>query len=570
MGKARSFSTSDDDAVLQTQSDNENYAVAAQQNAQNLGSVHFSDNSGYGNFKQSGRDQRNASLEGALFRGNLGFNLQTAVLDVGTETLDILEDGSSNPLNVISVDKVVTISAGLTANLTTILGAQRPGQRLLLYGIQGNTITIKHTAAATPNTILTPDATDFNLSDTNVALLVYDITTAKWRVLSGGGSGGGGLTDPIILNENDLGTIGFLTQIIDWSTNNFYRAILNGYITITMDNLPVAGKWEQVILEFTQDGTGNHNVTFLDTFANGVVPLINTGANTKTTIIFYAYNDGSSVILSFDSSASFLSYPEFDHGNQGPGVLNIDWSVANFQRMVLQGGMLITHTNLPAPGKWQQVIVEYTQDGIGSHNVTYTQSFANGVVPLVNFAPTSKTSVVFYAYNTGVITLILAFETQSAGNTDFIHAIKAVNQPPPLTVTSHAEFDTILNSQGITVSTGAGQLSGIFSGFRAGRTYECECFIGMSDPAIPATLGYDWVDIAGGGLFIGNRGFVHTMDSPGTFQSIQPSAKAIFQPVADTDTLEVQFTSNSNLAGITMLGSMIGQPESYVVIKDIT
>ncbi len=459
MGKARSFSTSDDDVVLQSQSDNENYAVAAQQNAQNLGSVHFSDNSGYGNFKQSGRDQRNASLEGALFRGNLGFNLQTAILDVGTETLDILEDGSGNPLNVISVDKIVGLSAGLTGNLTTILGAQRPGQRLLLYGIQGNTITIKNTAGATPNTILTPDATDFTLTDTNVALLVYDITTTQWRVLSGGGSGGG-LTDPIILNENDLGTIGFITQTIDWSLANFHRAILNGPISISHINLPVSGKWEQLILEFTQDGTGGHVVT-------------------------------------------------------------------------------------------------------------YTQGFANGVVPLTNLTADSKTTVVFYAYNTGVSSVILAFETRSAGNTNFIHAIKAADQPPPLTVGTHAEFDTIVNNSGIVVSTGAGQLSGIFSGFRAGRTYECECFIGMRDAAIPAVLGYCWVNVATA-LFIGSRGFVGTQDNPGSFQSQQPSAKAIFTPAADTDTLVVDFTTNSNLAGISLLGSMIGQPESYVVIKDIT
>ena len=162
MGKARKFSGSDDEAVLQSQSDSENYAVGAQQNAQNLGSVHFSDNSGYGNFTQAGRDQRNAALDGALFRGNIGFNLQICKLDVGTETIDILSDGF-NPLSVVSTDKIVTLSAGVTGDLTTILGAQRPGQRLLLYGIQGNTITIKNTAAATENTILTPDGADFTL-----------------------------------------------------------------------------------------------------------------------------------------------------------------------------------------------------------------------------------------------------------------------------------------------------------------------------------------------------------------------------------------------------------------------
>lgn len=264
--------------------------------------------------------------------------------------------------------------------------------------------------------------------------------------------------DPIILNEKNLGTRGFLTQLIDWSTNNFYRVILNGNIGILMEKLPALGKWQQLIIEFTQDATGGHTVNYNDIFANGVVPLTNLLPGAKTTVVFYAYNIGTSVIL--------------------------------------------------------------------------------------------------------------AFETRSAGNTNFIHAIKAADQAAPLTVTSHAEFDTVINNSGIAVSTGAGQLSGIFSGFRAGRTYECECFIGMRD-TIAASLGYCWVDIATG-FFIGSRGFVGTLDNTGLFQSQQPSAKTIFKPTADTDTLEVQFTTNTDVTGIVMLGSLPAQPESYVVIKDIT
>ena len=59
------------------------------------------------------------------------------------------------------------------------------------------------------------------------------------------------------------------------------------------------------------------------------------------------------------------------------------------------------------------------------------------------------------------------------------------------------------------------------------------------------------------------------MDNPGLFRSSQPSAKAIFTPVANTDTVEVQFTTNTDAPGISMLGSLVGQPESYVVIKEI-
>ena len=189
MGKARTFSDAARESIYQKEFDDEVYNTAAQQNSYNLGSVHFSDQSGIANITQAGTDQRKANLKGALFTGNIGFDLQTAVLDVPTNTIDLLEDGSSNALSLVSTDRIVTLSAGTAADLVTILGSQRAGQRLTLYNILGNTITIKHTAAATDNTILTPDTNDFTFVNNMAINLVFDITTAKWRVVSGVGSG---------------------------------------------------------------------------------------------------------------------------------------------------------------------------------------------------------------------------------------------------------------------------------------------------------------------------------------------------------------------------------------------
>jgi hypothetical protein len=318
-----------------------------------------------------------------------------------------------------------------------------------------NTITIKHTASATTNTIRTPNAGDLVILGDGVVDLTFDITTAQWRVVSGGG----GTSDPIILNE-------------------------------------------------------------------------------------------------------------FNHGNQGPVALDIDWSVANFQRMILTGGVGITHINLPSTGKWEQLVLEFIQDSFGGHFVTFTQGFANGVVPLVNLAPGSRTTVVFYSYFEAV-SFILAFETRSAGNTNFIHATKAVNQVAPLTVGIHAEFDTALSNAGLVVSTGAGQLSGIFSGFRAGRIYECECFMAIQNGILASDVSFQFYDIALAAL-IGSRG-----NALGTAAAIgdsgQQSAKTIFSPAADTDTLEVRFTFNNDLVNNIMYGiGGAGDPQSYVVIKDIT
>ena len=190
MGKARTFSDGTREATYQKEFNDEIYTSANQQNSYNLGSVHFSDQSGIGNFQQAGTDQRKVNISGALIKGNIGYDLQTALLDVGSSTIDLLLDGTGNDLPVVSTDRIVSLSTGNTSDLTTITGSQRPGQRLVLYGIAGNTITIKNNAIATPDTILTPGENDFLLTDTAIVLLVYDITTAQWRVLTGASGGG--------------------------------------------------------------------------------------------------------------------------------------------------------------------------------------------------------------------------------------------------------------------------------------------------------------------------------------------------------------------------------------------
>jgi len=205
VGKARSFSDSSKDTVYQKEFDDEVYAAAAQQNSYNLGSVHFSDQSGIANISQAGSDQRKANLKGALFQGNIGFNQQTAVLDVPSTTIDLLEDSASVALSLISTDRLVSLSTGTTSDLVTITGAQRPGHRLYLFGILGNTITIKHTVAATANTILTPDEGDFDFSDNMVVELVYDISTSKWRIVSGVSGGTGAAQTPWLSNIDAAG-----------------------------------------------------------------------------------------------------------------------------------------------------------------------------------------------------------------------------------------------------------------------------------------------------------------------------------------------------------------------------
>ena len=186
MGKARTFSDAARESVYQKEFDDELYNTAAQQNSYNLGSVHFSDQSGIANITQAGSDQRKANLKGAQFTGNIGFALNIVSLNTTTDTINLLEDSTGSPVSLIAGASIVTISGGgTTADLITILGRQRLGQRLSLTNISTQTITIKHTATATPDTILTPDGQDFIFNGNMEIDFHYDDTTSKWRIVSG-------------------------------------------------------------------------------------------------------------------------------------------------------------------------------------------------------------------------------------------------------------------------------------------------------------------------------------------------------------------------------------------------
>lgn len=240
MGKARSFSNESTETVYQTESNNENFALGSQQNSYNLGSVHFSDQSGIGNFSQSAQNSKFVNLKGSLLQGNIGFVQQTVELDVGTATINLNDDATGAALAVISQDRIVTLSAGTTSDLTTITGAQRPGQRVTLYNIFANTITIKNDAGATVNTIVTPGATDFSLSGHGLVTLMFDVSLAQWRIEGNLGSGGGGAGNVISQGDSnvtvtDAGS-GIITQTVDGTQRYSIQANRADYA-----NIPIFG-----------------------------------------------------------------------------------------------------------------------------------------------------------------------------------------------------------------------------------------------------------------------------------------------------------------------------------------
>ena len=288
MGKARGFSDDSNDTVYQSETNSENYAMGSQQNPYNLGSVHFSDQSGIGNFSQAGTDQRKANIKGTLFQGNIGFNLQTALLDTGTETINLNNDSTGTVLSVISTDRFVTLDSGMVGTLTTITGPQRPGQRLRLYNTTTNTITVTHTAAATINTIRTPNASNLTFPGNGVLDLTWDITSAQWRVVGTvGGSGGGNVPDGTAqfqhLEWN--GAAWIAQQALAFGVNSASSAQLN----IPNDTIGIA--WSNV--------TNNGDIQ-LKTTTTGILDLTRTD-NTAMTFTIRSQD-----AVEADQSLSFL------------------------------------------------------------------------------------------------------------------------------------------------------------------------------------------------------------------------------------------------------------------------
>jgi len=305
MGKARVFSDSARESVYQKEFDDELYNTASQQGSYNLGSVHFSDQSGIANISQGGADQRKANLKGALFTGNIGFSLQTAKLDVATKTINLNNDSAGVALSVISTDRFVTLSTGTTSDLVTITGAQRPGQTLRLYNTLTNTITIKHTAAATVNTIRTPDTNDLTFPGNAVMVFVFDITTAQWRVVGNVGGTGTGTTLPVVDTTSIVKGSVDATKLLRFEVDGF-TAGATRVLTPPDADASLAG------LELTQTFTGANTFTGLTKVRSGSFRIQQDADITKELIfsLSTATTGKAVAIISAHTDDRFITLPD--------------------------------------------------------------------------------------------------------------------------------------------------------------------------------------------------------------------------------------------------------------------
>lgn len=142
-------------------------------------------------------------------------------------------------------------------------------------------------------------------------------------------------------------------------------------------------------------------------FDESLVINANTGGTWRVLPGFGGTGGGDPVVLK--------NLDEVDLGNQSLQLISIDWQVANFYRWRATGDNQIQFTNEPAAGKWEPMIIQITQDGVGGRLQNWNDApFANGT-PILNLNPNAVSTYKFYNYFDGISNVIYwsFWDTQS-------------------------------------------------------------------------------------------------------------------------------------------------------------
>lgn len=291
---------------------------------------------------------------------------------------------------------------------------------------------------------------------------------------------------------------------------------------------------------------------------------------------------GEYMVLSISDGGGGVACPiickENDIGEVS-GVVNVDWSIANFHRAILIGDTTFNFFNTPSATDWQDICLEVQQDIVGGHSVSFVQGMANNFIPKAISGANRYTSWQIYTYEEPAgANVFQAFDKagtngpnvpggggQFQGFAGFIQAKLAVDQTTSLGIFDHIEFQVIVDNDKITVSGGVGQLRGVFSGFQPGHVYQCEVYLAAEGATNQLNFAAKWFD-RNGSLFIGTEGVLKVGGAVNDIAS-QQVGKAFFRATSLADSLEVQITGNANLSAITD-GSVSDEPTCFAVIKD--
>jgi len=284
-------------------------------------------------------------FDGALFNG------QQLVYQVTNQTIQVIKNGVfKNISNIVGndTDNIITVTiddtsllvTGDTVNINSTTTFDIDDAIITITGSTTFTYDLGSIGSSTPGTsgtvqrgnIVMPDDQDLTL-DSNISTLGVAIATFVFDPTIGGGSwrltsstvssGGGGLTEPIILTPNVITQQTAPTvSVIDWSKNP-------NILTMTADtvfdfsNLPPSGKYEGVLVIIDVNEIGDF-ATPIWPLSLTNPPVVSTVAGTRTSVMLYTIDGGT--VVTHATSVGSSSGGEFFGpwtGNHNAGLQDL-------------------------------------------------------------------------------------------------------------------------------------------------------------------------------------------------------------------------------------------------------
>lgn len=137
-------------------------------------------------------------------------------------TASDVDNSGNRATSVRMINAGQTQVRSLTKPTTPLLGTTIPAF-VMLHNITGVTLTVLNNSGTAPadSGILTGTNADMSLANNASLLLVYDVTTLRWRVVGGsGGSGSSGLTNATAAGNTIALTVGWTMMKIRWSDSS--------------------------------------------------------------------------------------------------------------------------------------------------------------------------------------------------------------------------------------------------------------------------------------------------------------------------------------------------------------
>ena len=139
--------------------------------------------------------------------------------------------------------------------------------------------------------------------------------------------------------------------------------------------------------------------------------------------------------------------------------------------------------------------------------------------------------------------------TGGSGDPDFLIADLSSDQTTNITVSNHIEFDTIIESNSLTLSTGSGQANGVIGNLKADTVYSFEAGLTIAGSTNSAELQYKFVDITGTPTGIGQLSNA-IMVSSNSNVSFQPIVSSIHKTGGEITEVELQISLVNSVTAI--------------------